>query len=143
MHVLGCDHERIARRKRRLPRQHLIAGHPQRIDVAAAIEVLSLDLFRTHVKRRSHRCAGTRDINPFLRIKASATGRNRRPSPPPCASEQNVPGLDVAMEDSLLAGPLRRIRHLPQDAENEWYFHGPFATMYSLRLIPSTYSITR
>ena len=94
-----------------LARQQLEEDRPQRIDVGAPVGgvALPLGLFGRHVGRRAKNLSlhGHRDLARFP-LGESEIGDVRLAR----AVDQDVAGLQVAMNDALLMGVMQRTRRL-------------------------------
>ena len=124
--VLQRDLEGVAAAERRVAGEHLIAGDAERVDVAAVIDGLALDLLGAHEQRRAHRGAGRREIDGLVRGEAARqaeVGHLRLALP----GQQDVLRLDVAVDDPQLAGLVQGGRHLPHDAQGEGHVERPLA----------------
>jgi hypothetical protein len=100
-HLAGDD--RLGRRadERRLPGQHLVQHAAERVDVAPSVErPLAHGLLGAHVHRRPQRQPGLRQPPLGARL-AHRAGDPEVGEQHPVALEQDVLGLDVAVDDSL------------------------------------------
>jgi hypothetical protein len=99
----------------RLARQHLEQHRPHRVHVGAGVHAgLAQRLFRAHVLRRSQSEARLRE-----RLRAR-TERARDPEVGDervARAEQDVRGLDVAVDDPPLMGVCQRVRDFPGQAQ--------------------------
>ena len=77
--VLVGDLDRRAAPKGRIPREHVVAGHAEGVDIGPRINGLAVDLLGTHVERRPHDHLALREMLRIRFVKACATSRNPRP----------------------------------------------------------------
>ncbi len=103
-------------RERRLPRQHLVQHTAEGIDITPPVQVLTAScLLGTHVLRGPHRNSGLREPLSARRIDRAGdpeVGDHRV-----LALEQNVLGLDVAVQHVVLMGEVQGIGHLGGDPQ--------------------------
>ena len=111
--------------ERRSAGQHEVGRDAEGVDVGAAVERLALDLFGTHVQRRSHGDAALGEVK-GLRIAEAARQAEVGHLNFAFAGQQNVFRLDVAVDDSGLGGPLQGGGRLSHDAQGEEQFRRPF-----------------
>jgi hypothetical protein len=111
---LGHDRLEAPPDERRLARQHLVQHGRQRVLVGAAIHLLVIRLLRAHVERRADRGAGPGQ--PLVGVERAGDpeiGHERRAVP----GEEDVPGLDVAVDHAVLVRVLQRAGGFGRDAE--------------------------
>ena len=85
-------------------RQHFVADDAQGIEIAAAVELDSLDLFGTHVARRTDQHARYRERSTAVHgTRDAEIGEYGRA----VLAEQDVLGLDVAMHEALAMGDVQ------------------------------------
>jgi len=97
---------RIGSRVRQLARKHLIQHAPQRVDVGARIEgALAGGLLRAHIARRAHDQPGVGQAARLVPRSCDAEVGDEGRS---VGREQQVLGLDVAMQDAVLVRVLER-----------------------------------
>jgi hypothetical protein len=114
--VLDEDRWRAIGDERRLAAQHLVPEDAERVEVASAVDrALARRLFRAHVSRRSDGDSG--GGQPRFAVTDSA--RDAEVSnhwPAAVGVDQDVVGLDVAVDDSALMGVSERIRDVTEDS---------------------------
>ena len=116
--MLHQHRRRVARLERQLPRQHLIADNPQRIQIGAAIHLaLSHRLLRTHIRWRAYGNAGRRQLLvPFGRPRNAEVGDHHAPRR---AIQQDIVGLDIAVHHARAVCVLQCARHVAQYAPHD------------------------
>ena len=104
-------------------REHLVGHHAERVDVAARVELLALELLRAHVRRRAEHRALLRELLLLLRVLASSALGDAEVehldevAPRPRAVGQvDVRRLEIAVDDPLVVRLLERAADLPEDA---------------------------
>ena len=115
-HVPRDDRVGGRARERRTPGHHLVEHAPERVDVAPAVHLgVRAGLLGAHVARRAHYGADGGDP-----VAAGVGG----PGDPEVGDEgatvpgeEDVLGLDVAMDHALPVGVLERLRRLTRDAD--------------------------
>ena len=114
--VLDENRRRAVGDERRLAGQHLIAEDAERIQIAAAVDrALARGLLGRHVRRRADRDARRREPRVALADRARDTevGHHRAAA---LRVDQDVVGLDVAVDDAALVGVGERVGHVAQRA---------------------------
>ena len=104
--------------ERRAPRQQLVRQHADRIDVGPVIDVrVARHLLRRHVLRRPEEHAVARE-------RQRSRRRRQGPRYPEVAhqrvttGDQDVVGLDVAVDDALGVRIRERVADVPEDHED-------------------------
>ena len=100
----------------RLTRQHLVEHAAEGVDIRPGIQIpFSGSLLGTHVGRRPHRHPR---LGQGLPSSADRTGDPEiGDQGATIAGQQDVLGLDVAVDDAMLVGVLEGQRRLPRDAQ--------------------------
>ena len=97
------------------PAQHVVAEHAQRVDVAAAVDVeLARGLLGRHVVRRAERARRVGAHRIERTQQRDAEIREHRATA--AALEQNVLGLEIAMDDAVAVRRVERQREVAKDA---------------------------
>ncbi len=103
--------------------QHLVGHHAERVDVAARIERFAGELLGAHVGRRAEHHALLSELLLLLRVRRFAPSRDAEVEHldevclPRAIGEDDVLGLQVAMDDALLVRLVERSAHLLHDLE--------------------------
>ena len=100
------------------PDEHLVADDAERVEVAAAVDLaLAGGLLGRHVRRRADRHAGRGEprSRPFASM-ARAMPKSVTIGAAGVGVEQDVVGLDVAVDDAALVRVGERVGDLAQDA---------------------------
>src|SRR6185503_11813406 len=113
--VLRRQRLEAVRLERQSAREHVIAKHTDRIEIAAAVDIeLAGRLFRRHVMRRpegarrigTHRIEGTKER--YSKIGEHGTAAR--------TLEEDVLGLEIAVNDAVLMRGVQRLRQIAEDA---------------------------
>jgi hypothetical protein len=98
-------------------RERLVCDAPERVDVRAEIDRLSLDLLRRHIVDRAHDLAGSCRDRPLRRALRDPEIRQIGVVLvwTACGGDEDVRGLDVAMHQSLSMRGVQCSCNLPDD----------------------------
>ena len=113
---LGDDRLHGRAGKRRLAGEHLVRHRTERVEVDARVDrLLAHRLLGTHVLRRAEREAGLRHARSARLLHGERDAEVRDERVP--ALQQNVLGLDVAMDHAVLVRVVERVGDLARDAQ--------------------------
>ena len=139
-HLLQGHRDRGIAAERGHRRQHEVIGRTQRVEVAAVIQRVPLGLLGAHVGRGPHRDPHLGQVRAVSSMCAAQAEIGDLHPPPP--GDQDVLGLDVAVDQAGLAGRPDRLRRLLHDRDRlQDVEQRPACATYSRRLVPSTYSM--
>ncbi len=93
--------------------QHLVQRNAQRIDVAAAVQVLTHPLLGTHVGLGAGHVANLGDLQAAVHTGQPEVGEDRIPE----VAEQHVAGVDVTVDHAALVGVVDRAADLLQHVQ--------------------------
>ena len=113
--------------KRRLAGQHVVAGHPEGINVGAGVERFALHLLGTHVQRSAHGHPALRQVEGRLVARQAARQAEVRYLHFPLARQQDVLGLDVSVDNAQFGSSLQSGGHLAHDAQRQRHIGRPLA----------------
>jgi hypothetical protein len=124
--ALGEDRLGIRTGVRRFPREHFVEDAPETVEVAATVDVaIPGRLLGAHVHRRTNREAGLGQSVPAGcddRSSDAEIGNHRMPG-----LEEDILGLDVAVQYSVTVGILQRVRNFTSDLHSLAEWQGPFS----------------
>jgi len=110
--------------------QHLVQDHAQGVDVGAMVNGLALGLFRGHVLWSPNDGHG---LDPLGALKSFSDAKVRQHRAP-ILLQQNVRGLDVAVNNPISVGIVQRRAHLVHYRQDEirrqWLTRRGFQTIF-------------
>ena len=114
--MLARDALRRGPGERRLAGQHLVQHAAERVHIGSAVDVaVARRLLGTHVGDRPHGHAGLGDL--VARRAGHRAGDAEVSHDGVGPLEQDVLGLDVAMDDAMLVRVAERVGHLTSDPQ--------------------------
>ncbi len=124
-HVLHQQRHRVAGRERHAAGEHLVGEHAQGVDVAAPVQLtLAHRLLGRHVGGRADGGAGRGEPRAGLHRAGDAeVGHHRAPG---VAVEQDVVGLDVAVDHAALVRVVERVGDLAHQPPHLVHRQAPF-----------------
>ena len=108
--------------KRHLPREALVEHAPERVNVAATVDGFAPHLFGTEVRWRADHLAGLGQPGVFGLAHRAGNAEVRHDGV--ALAEQDVLGLDVAVDDPGPVGIVQRVGHLAHDPECQIHRQG-------------------